>query len=442
MLRLAKSSVLLILVLFCHLSMANPAGSLFKITEGAGTVINNGLSITLCINGKVPLSCQNYTVSNTNFTVTAIAPNVVYPIAGIRINSSQYSLTGGGSTPQANGFSLFQVSSTSGSSLVVHNNSYYTVGGTITGLIGSITLQNNGADYLTTTTNGQFTFKTSLTSGAAYNVTVRIMPVGQTCIVSNATGTVQQANVNNVVVTCQKRHIVFLSQTLTKGDMSSGGGTGIVSADALCTQDALTYGTTLVKSHATYKALLLSDTRYPCSSPDNGITTGCGASFAVDWPIVANTPYYDANGTLYVTANANAVFPGLTTDLVNPAGGSWGIIVFWMGIQSVLGNNPGGTPLDIIGWAYTNMNPAESSDYNSSLANCNNWSDQTAGQQGANGENTQAFINNNYPFQNPTWGNYYQNQNDSNKFMLNNWSISNTGGCDGGFPIVCVSSDG
>ena len=78
----------------------------------------------------------------------------------------------------------------------------YTVGGSISGLSGTVTLQNNGADNLSTPSNGSFTFSTPVAEGASYNVTVLTQPSGQTCSVTNGSGTMGGANVTNVSVTC------------------------------------------------------------------------------------------------------------------------------------------------------------------------------------------------------------------------------------------------
>ena len=48
----------------------------------------------------------------------------------------------------------------------------FTIGGTISGLAGTVVLQDNGGDNLTVTTNGTFAFSTPVASGAAYAVTV------------------------------------------------------------------------------------------------------------------------------------------------------------------------------------------------------------------------------------------------------------------------------
>ena len=49
----------------------------------------------------------------------------------------------------------------------------YTIGGTVSGLSGTVVLQDNGGDNLSVTANGSFTFPTQLASGAAYAVTVK-----------------------------------------------------------------------------------------------------------------------------------------------------------------------------------------------------------------------------------------------------------------------------
>jgi len=91
----------------------------------------------------------------------------------------------------------------------------YTIGGTVSGLSGTVVLNDNGGDALSLTANGPFTFPTSILAGASYNVTVASAPAGQTCAVSNGSGTVGSGNVTNVVVTC------------TTSSGGGGGGSGI-----------------------------------------------------------------------------------------------------------------------------------------------------------------------------------------------------------------------
>src|SRR5579872_5504602 len=66
------------------------------------------------------------------------------------------------------------------------------IGGTVTGLSGGTTvgLVDNGSDPLTVSANGTFTFATKISAGNNYDVTVSSQPVGETCTVSNGSGSV------------------------------------------------------------------------------------------------------------------------------------------------------------------------------------------------------------------------------------------------------------
>lgn len=80
------------------------------------------------------------------------------------------------------------------------------IGGSVSGLgTGlSVTLLNNGTDALTVNANGSFTFADSLDAGAAYAVTVKTQPVGQSCSLANATGSLNAEgdSVDDVRVSC------------------------------------------------------------------------------------------------------------------------------------------------------------------------------------------------------------------------------------------------
>lgn len=79
----------------------------------------------------------------------------------------------------------------------------YTVGGTVSGLTGgTLILQNNGADALTVTANGTFTFATGITLGSSYNVTVGTQPAGLICKVSGASGSNVVADVATIAISC------------------------------------------------------------------------------------------------------------------------------------------------------------------------------------------------------------------------------------------------
>ncbi|MDT8420395.1 MAG: hypothetical protein RQ754_08190 [Desulfuromonadales bacterium] len=78
----------------------------------------------------------------------------------------------------------------------------FSVGGTVTGLSGTLVVQNNGGDDLNINADGSFTFTSDLDDSATYNVTILTQPNGQTCSVSTGSGTISAADVNNVSISC------------------------------------------------------------------------------------------------------------------------------------------------------------------------------------------------------------------------------------------------
>jgi hypothetical protein len=77
-----------------------------------------------------------------------------------------------------------------------------TVGGTISGLTGTVVLQNSGGSNFAVSIDGAFTFPSAVVNGSPYNVTVFTQPPSQNCAVGNGTGTISGASVGNVSVTC------------------------------------------------------------------------------------------------------------------------------------------------------------------------------------------------------------------------------------------------
>jgi hypothetical protein len=102
------------------------------------------------------------------------------------------------------------------------------VGGTISGLSGTLVLQNNNGDNLTLTTNGVFTFSTTFltTLTSTYSVSILSEPVIQTCTVANATGTIGSSNVSNITVVCRTR--VIYAGTSNGLSISTDGGASFV----------------------------------------------------------------------------------------------------------------------------------------------------------------------------------------------------------------------
>ena len=92
----------------------------------------------------------------------------------------------------------------------------YTVGGNVSGLSGSgLKLLLNGT-WEMAFGNGSFSFGTEpLQSGGGYNVSVSQQPSGQICTAANASGTITNANITNVAISCAT---ASLQLTLTIDD--------------------------------------------------------------------------------------------------------------------------------------------------------------------------------------------------------------------------------
>lgn len=102
---------------------------------------------------------------------------------------------------------------------------FRSVGGEVQGLAGTgLVLQNNGSSSLPISSNGPFIFAALLAEGSDYAVAVQTQPSApnQICSVSNATGTVAQANVSDVQVTC------VTNQYSVSGTLSGLAGSGLV----------------------------------------------------------------------------------------------------------------------------------------------------------------------------------------------------------------------
>ncbi len=85
------------------------------------------------------------------------------------------------------------------------SSSSFNIGGTVTGLSGVLIIQNNSGDDTVVEQTGSedvsFTFKTSISSGSAYSVSVKLQPNSQNCTVSDASGTTSQ-NISNITIAC------------------------------------------------------------------------------------------------------------------------------------------------------------------------------------------------------------------------------------------------
>ena len=181
--------------------------------------------------------------AGTQLQLSAVGSTLTFSQDGIaRITATNTTLTGGAPAIMAYGTPTadnWQASGTTGGG---GGPTTYTVGGTVSGLSGTVGLQNNGADNLTLTANGTFTFNNALATGATYTVTVTTNPTGQTCTVTNGTGT-GTANVTNVAVTCTTNASSTATDDFNRADGALGSNWTAMSDGAMAISAQAVVGT-------------------------------------------------------------------------------------------------------------------------------------------------------------------------------------------------------
>ena len=194
-----------------------PPGQNCSVSNGSGTVLSSN-------------------VTNANITCTDNSYNVQATVTGLLSGNSVVLQDNGGdnlsvsangtynfATPVASGsaYAVTILTAPAGESCSVSNGSgtiassnvtatvnctpiTYSIGGSVGGLLAgrSIVLQDNGVNSTTVSSNTTFTFSTKVASGSSYAVSISTQPVGQTCTVTNGSGTVAASNVSNVIIDC------------------------------------------------------------------------------------------------------------------------------------------------------------------------------------------------------------------------------------------------
>jgi uncharacterized repeat protein (TIGR03803 family) len=97
----------------------------------------------------------------------------------------------------------YTFTATSARTLVANfDSALYTVGGTVSGLSGTLVLRNNGGDDQIISADGGFVFSKLLANGSSYDVTIHSQPADLVCSVNQGSGTVNISDVTNVTVSC------------------------------------------------------------------------------------------------------------------------------------------------------------------------------------------------------------------------------------------------
>jgi hypothetical protein len=144
---------------------------------------NGASSLTVAANGPFSFSSPVTTGGSYDVAVTT------------QPNGQQCAVTNGGGA---------DVTKNVSNVAVVCSTQTFTIGGALTGLPAGtqVVLDNNGADSLTLSADGTFTFATAVPYDGSYLVTVASQPVGESCTASNESGPAVTANITNVSVTC------------------------------------------------------------------------------------------------------------------------------------------------------------------------------------------------------------------------------------------------
>jgi len=224
----------------------------------------------------------------------------------------------------------------------------YTIGCTVSGLSGTLVLQNNGGDDLPITSDDTFTFNTALADGSTYNVTVKTQPDGQSCFVTNGTGTVSGADVTDVTVTCSV-------DTYTVGGIVNGlSGTLVLQNNgrddlAITSDGTFTFSTALADG-STYNVTVKTQP----SGQNCFVTNGSGTVSGADITDVTVDCYN--SGSLDPTFNSSGTTPGIiiSNGAAGGNGNDWGpsMTMDTNGKILVTGVSYNGYNYDMVIWRY------------------------------------------------------------------------------------------
>jgi 6-phosphogluconolactonase (cycloisomerase 2 family) len=259
---------------------------------GSGLVLhNNGSNLAVSANGSFTFATP--IVSGTTYAVSVLTqPSSPTQICVVS--------NGAGTVASANVANISVTCTTS----------QFTLGGTVSGLAGTgLVLHNNGGENLAISSNGAFTFDTPIVSGAPYAVSVLTQPssLPQTCVVTNAAGTVASANVTHVSVTCTTSHFTV------GGTVSGLAGTGLVlrnngGDDVAISANGVFNFTTSIVSGAPYAVTLLTQPSSPTQTcvVTNGNGT-VGSANVTNVTVTCTTSQFTLGGTVSGLAGSGLV---------------------------------------------------------------------------------------------------------------------------------------
>jgi hypothetical protein len=195
----------LIMVAACHDNSSSPSAAPVYIIGGHVANLASGETLTINNDGDA----RTLTADGAFTFATPVAYNGTYSVTVATQPAGQVCTVSNGSGAG--------VTAAVSNIAIACSVDTYAVGGTLTGLAtgAQLVLKNNGADPLTVTADGTFTFPVPVAYNGSYGVTVTTQPVNATCTVSGGSGAGVTAKVASVAVTCS-------SNTYSLGGIVSG----------------------------------------------------------------------------------------------------------------------------------------------------------------------------------------------------------------------------
>lgn len=160
-------------------------GSVSGLTAGAQVTLTDNGTDSIAVDSNAPFTFATSVPQLSSYLVTVTASPV---------SQNCVVVNGSGSKVEANVSNI----------IVTCTTKAFEVGGSVAGLTGggNVVLSDNGADLLTVSASGSFTFAKAVTYGSPYSVAVVTPPAGQTCSIDNSTSASVTGNVSTVSVTC------------------------------------------------------------------------------------------------------------------------------------------------------------------------------------------------------------------------------------------------
>jgi hypothetical protein len=283
-------------------STGSPSPSTFAVSA-AVSGLATGASLTLTDNGSDALTVT----TNGTFTFgSKLASGAGYSVTITAQPSAQTCAISGDSGTIDAQTSPVQVSCIGP----------FRVGGTISGMNSGlqITLSDNGSDTVTVSADGTFSFPTALKPGSAYAIAIGTAPNGEQCSILNASGSVSNADVTTITVSCESPALKLLAGRLGgPGNIDGLGGAARFSFPTDVAVDASgilyvadTYNATVRKIDASGLVTTLAG-----SPGHSGSSDGVGSAAQFNDPVGLAV---DSTNTVYVSDSGADTVRRITPD--------------------------------------------------------------------------------------------------------------------------------